>query len=88
MPGAALHLSIDVEAVGRAIDVPLLDVHPRALDELLQIRRRGGFLRLFDAHPGENDGRPPAVRLHDQRAAGGHGDDARHRGRGVRGAGE
>jgi hypothetical protein len=59
----ALQLAIHVEAIGRPIDVAILGIHPRSVEEAMQILSRGDFLANRDIHPSQNNCRS----LHDDR---------------------
>jgi hypothetical protein len=50
-----LHLPIDEQAVRRAVDISLLDVHPRAVDETMEILDGRRFFGRRHGHSAERD---------------------------------
>jgi hypothetical protein len=50
-----LHLPVDEQAVRRAVDVSVLDVHPRAVNETMEILDGRGFFGRRHGNSAERD---------------------------------
>ncbi|MDQ6800070.1 MAG: hypothetical protein M3041_04455 [Acidobacteriota bacterium] len=74
-----LHLPGDEQAIGRAVDISVLDVHPCAIDEPMEILDRGVFFRGRDHHSAERNRYAPAIQFNADGVAVDHVDDSRHR---------
>ncbi|HKB79402.1 MAG TPA: hypothetical protein VKH35_06770 [Thermoanaerobaculia bacterium] len=75
----ALHLAVDVEAVGGAVDVAVLDEHPRLPQQIAQVCGGQPLLGRIDRHSRQDHRRGSSVRFDDDRAAVDHGRESRHR---------
>jgi hypothetical protein len=51
----ALHLAVDEQAIGRAVDIPVLDVHPRAIHQAMQMFDGSRLLARRHCDSGQRD---------------------------------
>jgi len=51
----ALQLAVNVQTIGRAIDVPVFDIDPRAIEQPVQILRGCFFIGCADVDAAKHD---------------------------------
>jgi hypothetical protein len=74
-----LHLPGDEQAVGRAVDVSVLDIHPYAVNETMQMFDGRRFFGGRHRHSAEDDRASPAIHFNGDGVAVDYVDDSRHR---------